>query len=162
MYQFCPFCTRPLALTEMAGRLRPACIACGFAQFPDPKVVVGVVASRDGKVLLQQRRHSPGKGLWSFPSGYVDAGERVEDAALREVQEEVQVEVQLDGLLGVFSEPGNPVIFIAYRGTIVSGEPAPGHESLDVGLFPPDQMPPLAFPHDAEVLEDWKHAVRPQ
>jgi ADP-ribose pyrophosphatase YjhB (NUDIX family) len=157
-FRFCPYCSSPLVLAEVAGQLRPACLPCGFAQFPDPKVVVGVIAAREGRILLQQRRHSPGKGLWSFPSGYVDAGEPVEDAAIREVAEETGVEVRLDGLLGVYSEPGNPVVFIVYSATIVSGEPHPGRESLAVGFFSSDDIPPLAFGHDTRVIQDWQSA----
>jgi 8-oxo-dGTP diphosphatase len=143
-------------LVEVAGRMRPTCFPCGFAQFPDPKVATGVIAIRDGLILLQQRRHQPGKGQWSFPGGFVDAGERVEDSALREIHDETHVDIRLEGLVGVYSHPGNPVIFIVYHGTILSGEPRPGQESLAVGLFPLDELPPLAFPHDEEILRHWK------
>lgn len=156
MFRFCPYCQRPLALTELAGKLRPACPVCGFAQFPDPKVVVGVIVSQEGKILLQQRKHNPGKGRWSFPSGYVDAGEKVEEAARREVWEEAGVEVKLESLLGVYSQPSNPVIFIVYRGSISEGEPRPGRESLALGFFSPQDLPPLAFEHDEQIIRDWQ------
>jgi ADP-ribose pyrophosphatase YjhB (NUDIX family) len=157
-YRFCPHCSNPLVLAEIAEQLRPACFPCGFVQFSDPKVVVGVIADREGRILLQQRRHSPGKGLWSFPSGYVDSGEPVESAAVREVAEETGIEVRLEGLLGVYSEADNPVVFIVYRGSIVTGEPQAGRESLAVGLFPPDELPSLAFSHDTRVIQDWQAA----
>ncbi|MDP2743446.1 MAG: NUDIX hydrolase [Dehalococcoidia bacterium] len=155
-YRFCPHCGRPLILAEVAGRVRPTCFPCGFSQFPDPKVATGVIATRSGRILLQQRRHPPGKGLWSFPGGFVDAGERVEEAALREILDETHVEIRLEGLVGVYSQPGQPVIFIVYHGVILSGEPSPGQESLAVGLFSLEELPPLAFPHDVEVLRHWK------
>ncbi len=158
-YRFCPHCSRPLVLAEVAGKVRPTCFPCGFTQFPDPKVAAGVIATRDGLILLQQRRHQPGKGLWSFPGGFVDSGEKVEDAALREIRDETQVEVHLEGLVGVYSHPGQPVIFIVYHGTILSGEPRPGRESLAVGLFPPEELPALAFPHDEEVLRHWRERL---
>ncbi len=156
-FRFCPYCCRPLVTTEIAGKPRPACAVCGFAQFPDPKVVAGVIVSRDDKILLQQRRHNPGKGRWSFLSGYVDAGEKVEEAARREVMEEAGVEVQIEGLVGVYSQQGNPVIFIVYRGTILNGQPHSGRESLALGFFSPDDLPPLAFEHDKQVLQDWQN-----
>ncbi|MBI2305113.1 MAG: NUDIX domain-containing protein [Chloroflexi bacterium] len=137
------------------GRLRPHCPACGFTYFHDPKVAVAVILAKDSQVLLSRRNHDPQKGAWSFPAGYVDAGERVEEAGRREVREETNLEIAIDRLLGVYSEAGNPVILIVYTGRILSGVPHPGPEAAEVRFFPPDEVPPLAFPHDRQVLEDW-------
>lgn len=137
------------------GKLLPVCPNCGFVQYRDPKVAVGVVTARNGQVLMIQRNHEPRMGLWSFPSGFVDYGEKVEAAAERETWEEACVRVRLDRLIGVFSEEGGPVVFIAYAATIVEGEPAPGPEAMAVGFFPPDGLPPLAFPHDADIVKAW-------
>ena len=57
------------------GHNRPACLACGFVHYAGPKVAVGVVVFQDGRILLNRRAIDPGKGRWSFPSGYVDLGE---------------------------------------------------------------------------------------
>ena len=135
---------------------RPGCPACGYTRFDNPKVATGVVAVRDGRILLVRRNHEPMLGRWSFPSGFVDAGEVVAEAAAREVREEAGVEVRVEQLLGVYSTPGNPVVFIAYAGVIVSGEPAPGDEAFEVGLFAPDALPDLAFPHDPSIMDAWR------
>ncbi len=155
-YLYCPLCGNPLIICEVAGQHRPKCFLCNFIHFSDPKVAVGVIATKNDLVLLQKRRHNPGKGKWSFPAGYVDAGEKVEEAALREVRDETLVEVKLGGLVGVYSEAGSPLVFIVYRGVIVGGEPGPGDESLEAALFSVESIPPLAFPHDEQILEDWK------
>jgi ADP-ribose pyrophosphatase YjhB (NUDIX family) len=153
--RFCPRCAAPLA-PDASGR--PACgiDGCGYTWYPDPKVAVGVLAERDGQLLLVRRNHEPAFGRWAFPSGYVDAGEVLEDAARREVLEETGVTVRLDRLLGAYSEPGSPVVFIAYAGTITDGDPAPGDEALEVGMFAPDALPPFPFPHDHAVLAAWR------
>jgi 8-oxo-dGTP diphosphatase len=91
----------------------------------------------------------------------VDAGEVLEEAAAREVREEVGVDVRIDALLGVYSEPGEPVIFIAYAGSIIGGAPAAGDEAIEVGLFPADALPPLAFSHDDQVMAQWRAQVAP-
>jgi NADH pyrophosphatase NudC (nudix superfamily) len=78
---------------------RPECPTCGFVQWANPKVAAGVVAQRDGRILLVRRNHEPMLGRWSFPSGFVDAGEVVEEAAAREASE-AGVRVRVDGLLG--------------------------------------------------------------
>src|SRR5690606_19674720 len=131
----------------------------GYRWYPDPKVAVGVLvtdpragAAGEGKLLLVRRNHEPALGAWAFPSGYVDAGEVLEEAAAREVREEATVEVAIDGLLGAWSEAGTPVIFIAYAGRLVSGTPSPGEEASEVGWFAPEALPPLAFEHDDEVV----------
>lgn len=159
-FSYCPMCGSPLVISEIAGQLRPRCFICNFIHFNDPKVAVGVIATKNGLILLQKRKHNPGKGKWSFPAGYVDAGEKVEQAALREVLDETLVNVSLEGLVGVYSDAGSPLIFIVYWGVVTGGEPAPGEESLEVGLFPAEAVPPLAFPHDDQILRDWKKITR--
>ncbi len=154
--RFCPQCGTGL---EPGWQGRPRCPAEGhdYTWHPDPKVGTGVVVhDDDGRILLVRRNHEPRMGLWAFPSGFVDAGEVVEEAALREVWEETGVEVRLDGLLGVYSAAGNPVIFIAYSGALVAGTPEAGDEAYEVGLFPPDALPPLAFDHDGEIIAAWR------
>ncbi len=153
--RYCPQCTTALDLQQIAGRQRPHCSKCGYTYFEDPKVAVGVVATKEGRILLIQRNHEPKMGEWSFPSGFVDAGERVEEAAIREVREEAGVEVTLQGLLGVYSRSGERVIFIAYAGEVVGGEAMPGDEAIAVEYFEPHNMPAPAFPHDGQIVLDW-------
>lgn len=130
--------------------------ACGYVWYADPKVGTGVVVDDGaGRILLVRRNHEPRMGQWAFPSGFVDAGEVVEDAAAREVREETGVEVRLDRLLGVYSTAGDPVVFVAFAGTIVAGTPAPGDEALEVRLFASDALPPLAFEHDQRIMAAW-------
>ena len=155
-FRYCPNCANEMAPTEVEGKILPTCSSCGYVHYQDPKVAAGVLLGNgDGHVLLMQRAHNPRKGLWSYPSGYVDAGEKVEDAARREVFEEVQVDVRLDGLLGVHSQEGERVILIVFRGTIVSGEPGPGLESMAVDYFAPAKLPEMAFPRDVGIIQDW-------
>lgn len=154
--RYCPRCAHLLVEKLTHGKVRPGCPACGFIYFHDPKLAVGVVADGEGRVLLVKRAHDPKRGCWSFPSGYVDAGEVVEEAALREVAEETGLAVRLEGLLGVYSEAENPVVFIAYAGTVIGGSLTPTDEVLEVGFFGPEEAPELAFSHDAQVLADWR------
>jgi ADP-ribose pyrophosphatase YjhB (NUDIX family) len=159
-HAFCPACgTRLEPDTGPGGR--PACPQCGFVRYEDPKVATGVVAERDGQILLVRRNHEPMLGRWSFPSGFVDAGEAVSDAAVREVREETGVEVRIDRLLGVYSRAGDTVVFIAYAGVIVDGTPEPSDEAFEVGLFAPEAMPELAFPHDDAIVAAWLGASEP-
>lgn len=170
--RFCPRCGNAIPAPP-EGR-RATCSACGYVSYADPKVAAGVLVSRratvaggaieanvpgqDGtpELLLVRRNHEPAMGHWAFPSGYVDAGEVVEAAAIREVFEETGVTIGLDRLIGVYSEAGNVVVFVAYAGHLISGEAAAGDEAFEVGWFRADALPDLAFPHDDQILADWR------
>ncbi len=155
-FKFCPRCSEPMDPTG-GPRNNPVCGKCDYVQWWDPKVATGVVVEYEGKVLLVRRNHEPAYGRWSFPSGFVDAGEVVEQAAAREVREETRVEVTIDRLLGIYSTAGEPTIFVAFAGTATAGEPGAGDEEvMEVGLFAPDELPELAFPHDPAILAAWR------
>ena len=95
---------------------------------------------------MVRRAIQPSYGLWSMPGGYVGRGEVVEEAAAREVQEETGLVVKIDGLVGLFSEAGNPVMVAVFAAHEVGGLLHPGPETLKVGFFPVEELPPLAFP----------------
>src|SRR5690606_33928087 len=131
--------------------------ADGYRWYADPKVATGVlVTDARGRLLLVKRNHDPAMGRWAFPSGYVDAGEVLEEAATREVFEETGIEVRLERLLGAWSHPGDAVVFLAYAAVHVAGEALAGPEAEQVGWFAPDALPPLAFPHDDEIVAHWR------
>ena len=124
--------------------------------FYDPKVAAVCVIARDGKVLMIRRGTDTGYGLWSLPGGFVDRGEVVETAAAREAWEETGLEVAVDGLLGLFSLPGDPVIVAAFTARETGGLLVPGPEALEAAFFPPDALPELAFNRDTEILARWQ------
>jgi len=124
--------------------------------FDDPKVAAGVLAERRGQLLLVRRNHEPHVGEWSFPSGYIDAGEQLEAGAIRETKEETGLEVRIDRLLGAWSTAGERVIFIAYAARVTGGRIEVGAECIDVRFFPPGGLPPLAFPHDEAIVRAWR------
>lgn len=158
-FRYCPRCAAPLEEREVAGRLRPQCPNCGYVVFHDPKVAVAVVVGKEGQVLLTKRNHEPGMGHWSFPSGYMDAGEKAEAAAVREVKEETNLDVRIERLLGVYSEEGSPVVLIVYGGSLLGGDLAPGPEAEAVGFFDPADLPDLAFDHDAAIVQAWSASL---
>jgi ADP-ribose pyrophosphatase YjhB (NUDIX family) len=79
----------------------------------------------------------------------------VEAAAAREVMEETCLEVEVEHLLGLYSESDNPIVLAVYVARAVGGQLAPGDEVSEVGLFAPDALPELAFPNDQRILRDW-------
>ena len=81
---------------------------CGHIVYYDPKVASAMILERDGKVLLVRRGTEPGLGLWSLPGGYVDRGEVVEEAAVREVWEETGMRTEVARLGGGVFGVGKP------------------------------------------------------
>ena len=140
----------------MEERDRPVCTGCGRVVYYDPKVSAVSIVAQEGGVLFVRRGNEPGYGLWSLPGGYVDQGEVVEEAAAREVREETGLQVEIGSLLGLYSDAGRPVILVAYEAKVVGGSLAAGPEVLDLGFFPPNDLPPLAFPRDKHLLEVWQ------
>ncbi|HEY7268275.1 MAG TPA: NUDIX domain-containing protein [Dehalococcoidia bacterium] len=158
MARFCGECGTALEQRPAFGKPRPVCPNCGRVYFDDPKVAVGVVVDLDGGIVLCRRNHEPQLGRWSYPSGFVDAGEVVEAAAAREVLEETGLKVEVGRLLGVFSDAGNRTVFIAYAGRAVGGRLEAGEECFEVKAFPANALPDLAFPHDGAILDAWRDA----
>ncbi len=155
--KFCPKCASVLEERILEEKVRQACTTCDFVFYRDPKPVAGVLAFKDGKLLLIQRGNEPKLGLWSFPTGYVDIGDTPMETAVREAKEEADVDVELDRLLGVYSNENRTVVLIIYVGRVVAGTPAGSAEALDARLFTPDALPELAFDHDYRILEDLLH-----
>lgn len=156
IYSYCPLCSTPLVEKSIYNALRSTCPKCGFILFLEPKVVTVVVVQYEGKFLLGRRNMNPSKGMWSFFGGYVERGEKVEEAAVREVKEETNLDVQLEGLIGLYSERDNPHIVIAYRASLIkndiSGLAAQPEEVSEIAFFPLKDFPPLAFPVDQQIL----------
>jgi ADP-ribose pyrophosphatase YjhB (NUDIX family) len=117
---------------------------------------VVTVIFQDEQVLLTRRVNTPGQGRWTFPGGFVDAGEDPARAAERECLEETGLTVQVTGLVDVFSgqeHPRGSHILIVYRGEILSGTVHPGDDADQAEFFQLDQMPPLAFASTQEIID---------
>ena len=145
-----------LRLLKASERERLVCPRCGYIAYLDPKVVAGVVVARGAHVLLLRRAHEPLRGAWVFPSGYVERGEPVEAAAVREAREEVGLEVGLGLFLGAYSYVGAPVVVLVWLGS-AEGEPVAGEEALEIRWFEADAIPwsELAFQSTHDALERW-------
>ena len=160
--RYCPRCRAELRDGIGPGGRR-ACPEpdCEFVHYLDPKLaVVALVEDERGRLLYVRRNHEPQLGWWAWPSGFVDAGERVEEAAVREVREETGVAIELGGLLGVWSGGGDPVVLLVWRARAVGGAARPGDEADAVGWWDMRRPPPPAFAHDESILAAWRESAR--
>jgi len=109
-----------------------------------------------GTVILVKRKYEPFG--WAIPGGFVEIGETVEHAAVREMREEVGLDVKITGLLGVYSDPKRDprghTVTVIYTG-IAHGQPVAADDAAEVGVFSESDLPkPLAFDHE-QVLGDY-------
>ncbi len=158
-YRFCPRCGGELKYRRLkAGEPeRLVCQKCAFIFYLDPKVVAGTIFSIEDRVVLLRRGMEPAIGKWVFPGGYVDRGESVEEAAIRETREECNLSVRLSSLLGVYSYSGSPNVVVVYTAEVVSGELKAGDESVEARTFDAREIPweELAFRSTRDALQDY-------
>jgi 8-oxo-dGTP diphosphatase len=164
-YRFCPACGGPLAKRSLKSTDpdRLVCSACGFVFYLDPKVAVGtIITAGDSQLVLVRRAIEPGYGLWVFPGGFVDRGEELTKAAIREAREESGLDVRLDRLVNIYSYPDAAVIVVVYAATAMSGELCGDDECLEARLFSADKIPwdELAFQSTRQALRDYLDGVR--
>ena len=156
--RFCPLCGGGLGRAAVPPdyREQAVCASCGFVFYLNPKVVAGTIPEQDGRVLLTRRSINPGRGLWTFPGGFVDFGESVEDAAVRETFEETGLKVALAGLHNVYSYPAAPVI-IVFRAKVVGGTLTTCEENDCLEWVAPEAIDwdTLAFPSTRDALREW-------
>ena len=131
------------------------CTQCNRVIYSDPKVAVAAIIPMNGGIVLLKRAIEPQLGKWSFPSGYVDRGEKLERALEREVFEECGLVVRVGRLVGVYSEEGQAVVLAVYHADHVSGKLVAGDETSEARLFKIDELPELAFEHDDRIVRDW-------
>lgn len=157
--RFCPLCGSDLVRVPVPPdqKEEAVCSTCGFVFYLNPKVVAGTIPAEDGRILLVRRNINPSKGKWTFPGGFVDWGETVVGAALRETLEETGLRVDLDGLVGVYSYPDAPVVIVVYRARVAGGALQLNHEIQEFAWLSPGEIPwdDLAFPSTRHALRDF-------
>ena len=160
VYRFCPTCGGDLEsrLLKAGDPERLVCARCGQVLYLDPKVAVGtIIRVDDGRIVLVRRAIEPGYGLWVFPGGYVDRGESVTGAAIREAREEAGLVVALERLVNIYSYTDRSLIVIVYAARAIGGDLCIDEECLEARLFAPPDIPwnQLAFHSTSEALREY-------
>ncbi len=117
-----------------------------------------VILFQDGIVLIR-RNNPPYQGCYALPGGFVEIGETVEEAAIREAREETGLDINLLGLVGVYSDPARDprghVVSVAFLAR-ASGRLQSGSDARSAQVFPREELPRLAFDHE-QIISDALH-----
>ena len=106
--RYCPRCREG---AEIDYPRSISCPHCGYGAYYNPKPVAAAIpVTPEGRIILLRRGFDPGKGLWTFPGGFVDLGESVEQAAVREAMEELEIDIELGSLIGLYSRADERVV----------------------------------------------------
>lgn len=124
------------------------------------RVTADTVICEEGEIVLIRRKREPFRHRWAIPGGHLEDGEQVDEAAVREVKEETGLDVELDGILGIYDEPGRDprghVISVVYTATPNSGALQPSTDAEEAAWFDLEEIPEeLAFDHST-ILADFK------
>jgi ADP-ribose pyrophosphatase YjhB (NUDIX family) len=140
------------------------CPHCGkfVEKYRNPFPTVDIIIEMDGGVVLVRRKNPPYG--WAIPGGFVDYGESLETAAVREAKEETSLDVRLLLQMGAYSDPKRDPRFHAISVVFVAkaeGTPKAADDAVEIGVFRRETLPEdLAFDHE-KILQDYynKHAI---
>lgn len=141
--KYCSVCSAEVKLTEIENDSikRHYCSNCETVHYTNPKLIVGVLPYHEDKVLLCRRAIEPRKGFWNIPAGFLENNEIAEEGGQREVWEEAEAKVDIDGTLAVYSIPPANHIYIHFYGQLKDGIFGCGVESTECQLFKEDEIP---------------------
>ena len=139
------------------NRERFVCDKCSWIHYENPRIVTAAFCIQDDLVLLCRRAIRPRYGYWTLPGGFMEIGETAEAACSRETREEAGAEIELTGLLSIYSIPRIGQVHLVYLATLTSPEITAGPESLELTMIPFEDVPldELAFPVNRWALEDF-------
>ncbi|MDR2000657.1 MAG: NUDIX hydrolase [Zoogloeaceae bacterium] len=140
---YCSHCGAPTTARIPLGDHLPrrVCDRCGIIHYQNPRLIVGALPVWQDQILLCRRAIEPQRNKWTLPSGFMENGETVAEAALRETREEANASIELDEIYTMISVPQINQVHIVYRAVLRDLNFSSGEESLEVRLFGEHEIP---------------------
>ncbi len=128
-------------------------------KYKKPSLTVDGIISKDNKILLIKRGNKPFKDKWALPGGFVEYGEKTEDAVIREIKEEAGLLTSIKCLVGVYSnpkrDPRGHTVSVVYSLKVLDGKIKSGDDACDARFFDLDKLPDLSFDHN-KIISDYR------
>jgi len=163
--KFCSDCGAPVALRIADGDQIPrfTCTRCARVHYQNPRILVTCLATYGLSALWMKRAHAPRIGCWSVPGGYMEEGESLQEAAVRELFEETRVLLKPESLFlyGIGTIRHVNQVYVSFRADLPSAEFGPTAEASEVALFNVDELPwhELAFPQLTASIRNFYHEL---
>jgi ADP-ribose pyrophosphatase YjhB (NUDIX family) len=156
---YCSHCGQPVMVEIPPGDNRPrhVCRSCGQVHYENPRIVVGCVPEFGGSILLCRRAIEPRHGYWTVPAGFMENGETLVEAAIRETWEEAEARVEIGSLFAIVDVVHARQVHVFFRGSLAHPAFGAGEETLEARLFLPTELPwnDMAFPSVTIALEQY-------
>ncbi len=159
----CLYCGEIIIKKYEDGVQRDYCSSCHSFFYENPLPVVSSILESSRRILLVKRDRPPFKGSWCLPTGFAEAGESIEDAALRELQEETGIKGRIVRLLDVDSYKSRfygDLLFLTFVVEQIGGKLAAGADSAQARFWPVNKIPPLAFRPNRSALDNYIKSKR--
>ena len=159
----CLYCGGEITKKSEDGVLRDFCPCCNSFFYNNPLPVVSSILDSAREILLVKRDRAPFKGQWCLPTGFAEAGESIEDAALRELREETGIKGRISRLLDVDSYKSRfygDLLFLTFIVEQTGGKLAAGGDCAQARFWPVNKLPPMAFPPNKRALDAYIKSKR--
>jgi ADP-ribose pyrophosphatase YjhB (NUDIX family) len=154
----CPLCGQDLQTTIINGRDRLVCFTCEFVHWDNPlPVTATIIPYINNKIVLVRRKYPPFVDDWCLPGGFIEAHESPEESAIREVEEETGLKIEMERIIDAYAPgKGINVIIIFYLAKPSQGHLLAGDDASEVASFSPTDLPKnIAFPLHKQMIDQW-------
>jgi 8-oxo-dGTP diphosphatase len=161
--QFCLYCGGTTIKKDEDNVRRDFCPSCNSYFYKNPLPVVSTILESSRQILLVKRDRPPSKGLWCLPTGFAEAGENIEQAALRELEEETGIKGKIIKLLDVDSYKSKfygDLLFLTFIVEQSGGKLCAGDDCSQARFWPVNKLPPLAFRSNKRALDAYIKSKR--
>ncbi len=163
---YCPYCGGLLTRRHAEGRERLVCTQCDAIYYQNPlPAATALVLNGANQLLLGKRAVDPARGEWCLPGGFIEMGETMEEASLRELREETGLEGRVMSFVGCFyqnSATYGGVIIFGYRVEAGGSTPRAADDMEEVAFFDLHSLPHVAFEAHRKLIAALKEQVPTQ
>lgn len=127
-----------------------------MTEYRNPALTVDTIIIKDSQVVLIKRLNNPYMDHWAIPGGFVEYGEKVEDAAVREAKEETGLDIELTKLVGVYSDPNRDprghTVTVAFTAKIIGGSLKSDSDAKDAKFIEINKLKNLNLAFDHNII----------